>query len=149
MKKTFLAMTLLVAFSISSFAGGTDVDMKLLNDLASTLKSSAQINWTNKDTYTKATFNFNDRIASAFYSADNNELIGFAVQFDKQDLPDFVSNVIANKYGDWQLKEAIVFIDPKGYINYYAQVQKGKKALALKVTPNGNLSVYSSFAPGN
>lgn len=145
MKKTILATVLLVAFSITSFAGGKDVDPKLLNDLTTTLKSSIQVHWTSKDEYTKATFKFNDKTAYAYYYADNNELVGFAVQFNKEDLPAIVSEAFTSKYKDWELKDAIIFIDRNGYINYYAQVEKDNKGLNLKITPNGNLSIYNKY----
>src|SRR4051812_215010 len=148
MKKIIFATALLVAFSISSFASEKDVDVKLLNDLATTLKSSIQVNWTTKEDYTRAIFKFNDKIAYAFYNPSDNELIGFAVQYDKADLPDVVSGAVGNKYSDWNLIDAIVFIDATGHINYYAQVQKDKKGLALKITPDGKLSTYTKYVPG-
>ena|SRR5690348_927677 len=146
MKKIIFATVILVAISITSFAGGKEVDMKLLKDLATTLKSSVQVNWSDRDTYTKATFRFNDKTAYAFYG-NENELIGFAVQFAKEDMPDVISNALKSKYADWQVVDAIVFIDPKGYLNYYAQVQKDNKGLALKITPNGDVSKYAKCAP--
>jgi opacity protein-like surface antigen len=145
MKKIILATVLLVAISITSFAGEKDVDVKLLNDLTTTLKSSVQVHWTNKDDFSKAAFKFNDKTAYAFYRADNNELIGFAVQFNKEDLPAIVSEAFTSKYSDWELKDAIIFIDHNGYINYYAQVEKDKKGLNLKITPNGTVSVYNKY----
>jgi hypothetical protein len=149
MKKTIFATVLLVAFCITSFAAKKDADTRLLKDLSTTLKSSTQVNWSTTETYSRATFRFNDKTAFAFYRADDNELIGFAIQADKSDLPSSVSTAVSSKYGDWNLVDAIAFIDADGYINYYAQVQKNKKGLALKITPNGNLSTYAKYIPAN
>jgi hypothetical protein len=145
MKKIILATALSVAFSIVSFAGEKDIDPKLLNDLATTLKNSTQVHWTSKAEYTKATFSFNNKTAFAFYDANDNELIGFGIQFNKTDLPEVVSDAIKNKYGDWAVIDAMIFIDTNGYINYFAQVQKNNKGFALKITPDGNVSIYAKI----
>src|SRR3954453_3660372 len=145
MKKIILAATLLVAFSIASFAGGKDADPKLLNDLTTTLKYSRQVEWTNKAAYNAAAFNFNDKTAFAFYDPNDNELIGFGMQFKKEDLPGDVSNAIDKKYGNWKITDAMTFIDMNGYINYFVQVQQNNKSLALKITPSGNLSIYAKM----
>jgi hypothetical protein len=145
MKKIILATALLVAFSIASFAGGKDADRKLLNDLATTLKTSTQVHWINKAAYNAAAFNFNNKTAFAFYDPNDNELVGFGMKFEKADLPESVSDAINKKYGDWEVVDAIAFIDTNGYINYFAQVQKNNKSLALKITPNGSLSIYAKM----
>lgn len=142
MKNIILATTLLVALGTMSFTGEKNVDKQLLKDLSTTLKSSLQVHWTSKDEYSKATFNFNGKTASALYGSDY-ELLGFSVQFNPTDLPAVVSDGIKNKYGDWSLTEAIIFIDAAGHINYYARVEKNNKSLALKISPNGDVSMFS------
>ena len=148
MKKIILTTGFLAAFGIASFAGGKDVDPKLLNDLNTTLKNSAQVHWTSKAEFNAAEFKFNDKTAFAFYDSDDNELIGFGMPFNKSDLPKDVSDAIEKKYADWEVVDALAFIDTRGYINYFAQVQKDNKALALKIAPNGELSVYAKMQPG-
>lgn len=145
MKKTILATILLVAFSVASFAGGKDSDPKLLNDLTETLKYSRQVEWISKAAYNAAAFKFNDKTAFAFYDPNDNELIGFGMQFKKADLPGEVTDAIDKKYGDWEIVDAMTFIDVNGYINYFVQVQKNNKSLALKITPSGNLSIYAKM----
>ena len=145
MKKIILATTLLVTFSISSFAGEKDADRKLLSDLAATLKYSTQVRWISQTTYNAAAFMFNEKNAYAFYNLDDNELVGFGIKFRKADLPGDISGAIDKKYSDWEIVDAMAFIDADGYINYFAQVQKNKKNLALKITPNGSLSVYAKM----
>ena len=145
MKKIILANVLLVAFSIASFAGEKDVDPKLLSDLSTTFQNSTQVHWTSKAEYIKATFSFNNKTAFAVYGPDDNELIGFGVQFNKTDLPEVISDAIKNKYGDWEVVDAIIFIDTNDNINYFAQVQKNGNGLALKITPNGTVSLYAKM----
>jgi hypothetical protein len=143
MKNKFLVTTLLVAFSITSFAKEKNLDSKLFRDLSATLKNSPTVQWTTKDQYKQGTFSFRNKSAAAFYNLDNNELIGFRIQLNKAELPQVVSESLKEKYGDWQVVDAITFIDASGYVNYFTQVQKGKKSFVLKTTPNGKLSVYS------
>ena len=142
MKNKFLVTTLLVALSVTSFAKEKNVDSRLFRDLSATLHNSPQVQWTIKDQYKQGTFSFRDKSAAAFYSLDDNELIGFRIQLNKNELPQIVSESIKEKYGDWQLVDAITFIDASGNVNYFTQVQKDKKSFVLKTTPNGKLSVY-------
>jgi hypothetical protein len=144
MKNIILAATLLVALSSATFAKEKNMDPKLYRDLSATLENSRQICWINKPLYKQAMFSFNDQTACAFYSANDNEFIGFGILSETTDLPEIVTNAIKNKYGDWQIVDAMMFIDKDGYINYFAQVKKNNKDLAIKITPNGRLSVYAS-----
>src|SRR3954447_5479506 len=145
MKNIILAATLLFAFSVASFAGGKDLNPKLLNDLTTTLKYSRDVQWISKASYNAAAFKFNDKTAFAFYDPNDNELIGFGMQFGKADLPEGVSDAIVKKYPDWKVMDAMTFIDVNGYSNYFVQVQKNNKNLALKITPSGNLSIYAKM----
>ena len=143
MKNKILVTTLLVALSITSFAKEKNVDSRLFRDLSSTFKNSPQVQWTTKDKYKQATFNFRNKPAAAFYSVDENELIGFRIQLNKTDLPQIISEALKNQYNDWEVVDAITFIDAGGYVNYFTQVQKNNKSVILKITPNGKSSIYS------
>lgn len=145
MKKIIFATTMLVSFSIAAFAGGKDVDTKLLSDLTTTLQYSRQVQWTNKAAYNSAAFDFNNKTAFAFYDANDNQLLGFGMLLDKADLPQAVVDAVGNKYGDWKMVDAMTFIDVNGYINYFVQIERNNKSLALKVTPSGNLSIYAKM----
>jgi hypothetical protein len=145
MKKIILMTAASVALSIASFAGEKNNDSKLLKDLTTTLGNSMLVHWTNKAEYTKATFSFNDKTAFAFYDPNDNTLIGFGIQSDKTDLPAIISDAIKSKYGDWAVVDAMTFIDTQGYINYFVQVGKNNKNLALKITPAGHVSIYGKI----
>src|SRR5690242_16080802 len=145
MKKTILATALLVALSTAAFAGEKDVDKKLLSDLTTALKKSTEGNWTSKANYTQFTFTFNGKVAAAYYDANNSELLGFGMHFNQTDLPQFVSDAINKKYSDWHITDAMVFIDEDGYVNYFAHVTKDKANVALKITTDGKVSIYSKM----
>jgi hypothetical protein len=150
MKNIILAATLLVALSSTAFAKTKNTDSKLFRDLSSTFENTRQVCWTSKPSYKQAMFSFNDKIACAYYSASDNEFIGFGILSETADLPEIVTKAIDSKYGDWQVVDAMMFIDKNGYVNYFAQVKKNGRDLALKITPNGRLSIYANVsAPEN
>lgn len=134
---------LLVATGITSFAKEKNADSKLFSDVSATFKNSAQLSWTTKDRYKQASFSFGNKAASAYYSLENNELIGFRIQLNKTELPQVVSEAIKAKYGNWEVVDAITFIDASGHVSYFTQVYKDNKSIILKTTPGGKLSVYS------
>jgi hypothetical protein len=145
MKKTILATALLVALSTTAFAGEKDVDKKLLNDLTTALKKSTEGEWTGKANYTQFTFSFNGKPAAAYYDLNSNELLGFGIHFSQTDLPQFISDAIKKKYNDWSFADAMVFIDESGYVNYFAQVTRDKANVALKITTDGKVSIFSKI----
>ena len=142
MKKIF-ATLLLVALSIASFAGGNKADKKLLSDLTMALKNSTQVVHSSTADYDKATYSFNGKKVSAFYTLENNSLIGFSIKMVGNDLPQDIVNAIQKKYSGWNIVDAIYFIDANARGSYFAQVQKGKNNLALKVYPDGKVGIFS------
>ena len=145
MKNIILATLLLVAFGTTSFAKEKSVDPKLFKELSMALKNSTQVSWADKSQYRQARFNYKNTIASAFYSATDNELLGFGIEFNKTDLPEVVTEAIRDKYSDSEIGDAMIFIDAYGSINYFARVLKNNKELVLKITPNGNVSVFAKI----
>jgi hypothetical protein len=43
------------------------------------------------------------------------------------------------------INDAMVFIDENGYIYYFAQVTKDKANIALKITSDGKVNIYSKI----
>src|SRR4051794_16612582 len=145
MKNIILSTVLLVACSFSSSAKEKNINPKLLKDLSLSLKSCKNVNWIEKAEYKQANFIFNNRVASAFYSAADNELIGFGIEFNKADLPEAVTKAISSKYDASEVGEALIFITPEGYISYFVRVHKNNKDFVLKVTPSGHAAIYAKM----
>jgi hypothetical protein len=143
MKKLIFGTLLLVTLSIASFAGGNEADKKLLSDLTMALKNSTQVVHSSTADYNKATYSFNGKKVSAFYTLENNSLIGFSIQVVGNDLPQDIVNAIQKKYSGWNIVDAIYFIDANARGSYFAQVQKGKNNLALKVYADGKVGIFS------
>ena len=142
MKKLIFGTLLLVTLSIASFAGGNKADKKLLSDLARTLKNSTQVIHPSTADYAQATFNFNGKATSVFYDQVDGELIGFRIPITESELPQAALETMKKKYGDWTLVDAIMFIDKDANVNYYTQVKKDKKNIALQLSLNGHVSFY-------
>ncbi|MFT4154634.1 hypothetical protein [Parafilimonas sp.] len=142
MRSIILTATLLFALSVSSFASPKAIDTKLFNDLSNAFRKCSQVSWVSKATYNQASFNFKNQQAMVFYSNDN-ELIGFSIQISRNNLPEVVANALKEKYSNWAVTDAIMFIDTYGYASYYVQVATRDASQVLKISPNGRLHIYT------
>ena len=147
MKNIILAASLLIALSSSAFTKDKNVNPYLLNDLTLTFRESAQVSWINKPQYKEAMFKFKNQTACAYYTKDNNELIGFGILFEETELPQVITDAVKNSYAGWDFIDAMLFVDTDGNVNYFMQVKNNDKIRALKITPDGYVSVYAKVAP--
>lgn len=142
MKRLFLAALFLAVLTTSALADGKK-SAQLLNDLKASLKNVNESAWTTKDSYRQASFLYNGKPTSAFVSTETGDLVGFAFVIDQDALPAGTKENLAKKYQGWEVSQSIMFIEGSGNIAYYAQVTKGKKSLALKVSSKGKLNIYA------
>jgi opacity protein-like surface antigen len=145
MKKILLAATLLVALTSAAFADGKNSNAKLLNDLKTAFKGSNQSAWQTTESYKKASFTFNGTSVRAYFDIETEDLIGFGISVNVNDLPQGTAENISRKYQGWEISAAIMFIDATGRSTYYAQVDKNGHSLALRVSDKGKVSVYAKM----
>ncbi len=145
MKKILLAATILVAITTSAFADAKKSNAKLLNDLKTALKSVNESSWKTTDAYKKTTFAFNGRSTSAYISSQTGDLIGFSITITADALPEGTLENVAKNFQGWQVTNSIMFIDASGNTDYYVQVAKNSKSLALKVYTNGKVGIYANM----
>ena len=145
MKKIILAASLLIALSSSAFTKDKNVNPNLLNDLSLTFRESTQVSWIDKPEYKEAMFKFQNQIACAFYTKDNNELIGYGILFEETGLPQVVTDAVKNSYAGWDFVDAMLFVDTDGNVNYFMQVKNDNRIRALKITPDGDVSVFAKI----
>jgi len=145
MKKILLAATILVAITTSAFADGKKSNAKLLNDLSTALKSVNESSWKTTDAYKKTTFSFNGKSTSAYVNTETGDLIGFGIAISADALPEGTMENISKKFQGWQVTNSIMFIDASGNTDYYVQVAKNSKSLALKVYTNGKVGIYAQM----
>lgn len=131
MKKILTTAILFIALAATAFAA--DKNKKLLKELTETLKSSKQVSWTATETHKKASFEFNGQTVVAYYTAEDDELVGYSIHLSISDLSKTTVDAIAKKYPDWSITETIMFIDDDGNTNNFVQLTKGKKNIAVKV----------------
>lgn len=142
MKKVFLVATLIAAISTSALADGKK-SAQLLNDLKASLKNVNESAWTSNNFYRKASFMYNGKVAKAFLNVETGNLVGFAFIIDQASLPEGTKENLAKHYKGWEVSDAIMFVEESGNIAHYAQVTKGNKSIALKVSSKGKLNIYA------
>ena len=143
MKKILFATILLVVFISGAFADGKKSNAQMLNDLKTALKTVNESAWVTTSSYKKASFKFNGKSSSAFVNLETNELVGFSISIDENALPAGTKENVAKKFQDWKMLNPIMFITSDGRVDYYVQVIKNGKGLALSVSPKGKVSIYS------
>ena len=143
MKKFLFAAILLVAFTSGAFADGKKSNAQMLNDLKTALKTVNESAWLTTNSYKKASFTFNGKSSNAFVSVETNELIGFSITIDENALPEGAKENVDKKFHDWKMINPIMFITADGKVDYYVQVVRNGKSLALSVSAKGKLSIYS------
>jgi hypothetical protein len=143
MKKLILASIAMVALTIASMAGTNDALLKNLKNAANSIKSAAV--WSTTGNFKSASFSFSGKQVKVFYDAEGEDLIGFSVKIGLDELPAGTADNVQKKFNGWTITDKIMFIDDNGNSNYYVQVTKGDHNLALNVTENGKVHIYSQM----
>jgi len=144
MKNILLTTALLITASISSFAENNG-NQKMLKELSAALRKSEQIAWCNKAEFRQATFKYNDKVVNAFYTLDDNELIGYGIYLSKEEVPEMIKTAIKNKYGGKEYSNIMMLIDSAGLINYYIETNINKTNVVVRITSQGKASVYKKL----
>ena len=145
MKKIILATVLLVALISPVFADGKSDARKLLNELKAALNAANLVQRSSTLDYNKATFSFNGQSVSAFYDAEDGSLIGFSRHIKASELPDEAAENIATEYAGWTVTDVIMFLGSNAHMAYFAEVTRGNNHIALRIMPNGNVSIYNKI----
>ncbi len=144
MKKIFLIISITV---LSVGGANADQNNKVLpipDIFKVVLTASGNAEWINKESYIKRIFRFNGKEISGYYIGEDR-LKGISYKLSPEDLPDEILNCIKKSYSDFKIKDAIVFIDAEGNINYYAGVRNSKKYLALKISSTLRINVMKKI----
>ena len=131
MKKFLTATILFVALSLTALAGGKDKD--LIKNLNNAFKSESQMTWSYTSTHKYGSFIFNGKKVAAYLDRDTDDLTGFCITINTEDLPQETKNVLNKKYAGWAVEETVLFVSPAGHTDYFAKVKKDKQQLALKL----------------
>ncbi len=145
MKKILLAVIMFTAFTSATFADGKNSNAKLLAGFKTAIKSINASSWKTTDAYKKTSFAFNGTNVNAYVTPEGDELIGFGITIKAEDLPQGAMQNIERKFKGWSVSSAILFIDAQGHGDYYAQVTKDTKSLALSVSAKGKVNIYAKM----
>jgi hypothetical protein len=141
MKKIFTALLVLGIFATSAFAKETaTVSYQAQKSFASEFKKASQVSWTATANYTKVDFVYEDERMEAFYNADGDK-IGTTKSISIDLLPLKAKRAFAKRFGDYEVKESIVF-EGDDETAYYISATKEKQSVVVKVSGSGETSIF-------
>ena len=142
MKTRILAVSVFAMMMISTaFANDIEVNQNVLNAFSEQFTKASEINWEKTNSYYKASFQFNGRYLTAFYSEDG-EALGVKRNLLTVELPINLQVVLKNKYSDYWVTELCEYAT-NGESNYYIAVENGDQALVLHSSGTSDWSVFS------
>ncbi|GEO09351.1 hypothetical protein [Segetibacter aerophilus] len=141
MKKLFIAALVALTISTSAFAQDVNqIDPKAVQNFEATFVGASKVEWTSKESFTKASFLQDEQKVEVFYNPDG-DLIATTKQVKMEELPTFVKRTFTKKYSDYNVTEAFKF-NADAETNYFVAAENDKESIVLKVA-NGSISVYS------
>lgn len=140
MKKLLFAALLAVSLVTSAFAGGTNVNVSVLNNFKSEFSKAANVSWVSKEDYAKATFTLDDVKMEAFYNVQG-ELIGTAKGISLDNLPVSAKRRFAKKYPGYTVKEVIYF-EKSDDGAYFFSAENETESIIFKVGQNDQLTTF-------
>ena len=141
MKKLFFAALIATTVATSSFATDANkINFRIMQAFKSEYSNAANVNWTLRSTYAKATFQKDGQPIDVFYNL-SGELIGISRQISIDDLPTNAKRIFAKKYAGYNVKEAIIF-ESEEEKAFYISAGNEQESVILKVSDIGSLSIY-------
>lgn len=142
MKKLIIAAIIAVSVAGSAFAAPTaSVNYNVLSSFKSAFKGAADVQWTIKQDFVKASFIINNERIEAFYSQDGEE-IGTSKVISLDAMPVDAKRAFAKLYSNYNVKEAIHFKAAEENA-YYISAENEKETVIIKVGENNQVSVFS------
>ena len=144
MKNLFIAAVMAVAVTSSAFAlDVSKISVKVKSSFENQFAGAENVTWSEKDTYTKATFTLAEENVEAFFAADG-ELIAYSRKVEFKRLPLNAVQKIKKEYAGYTVTESIEF-DQDGEKGYYVSLTNGTKKQILAVSLYGNVTVYNEL----
>ena len=144
MKKIKTVLTAIVMLlSISSFATDPEnvnpvVKAAFQNDFA----KASVVKWDKTDDFYFASFLLNGVNVDAAYT-EAGELIGTSRVILATQMPLTISVALADKYGGYQVSDAVTELTFASVTRYYVTVSNDKQSVRLKCLTNGDIEVES------
>jgi len=141
MKKTILALTLMITLSVSNvFASEEKVSPQVLNAFKSEFTSAKEVDWTVSTRYYKAAFSLNGQRIFAYYSLEG-EFMGLSRNLSTQQLPLHLMNTIQKTFSsDYWVSDLFELSNSDGSA-YYITLENADTITVMKSTGD-NWTVY-------
>jgi hypothetical protein len=143
MKKLLTLLVCFAALRAVSYAETDKTDIAALNILKVSAKSGCA-EWTKKNDYYKKCLMFNGHQITVYFIAECS-LQGLSYRMNVNDLPADIVDRIKNRYPNYIIADALLFIDSNGNIKYYAGIKSKKRYTALRISPACNMCVIKSI----
>lgn len=141
MKKTILALALMLMMGVSSvFAGEETVSPQVLTAFKSEFSSAKEVNWTISAKYYKASFSLNGQRIYAFYSLDG-QYMGMSRNLTTQQLPLHLMSTIQKTFAnDHWVTDLFELSNNEG--NYYYITLESADFITILKSNGDNWTVY-------
>ncbi len=139
-KKLLLVAALIVTISASSFAA-PKINSKAMQSFSKEYANASHVTWTAAETYTKASFVWNNQPMWAYYD-EAGEYIGVGRTIDLKTIPLDAMKTIKERYGKYTATEAVEFDDAADTVNYYVSMENNKQKVILKISSDGNVGIF-------
>jgi opacity protein-like surface antigen len=141
MKKIFFAALIATTVFTSAFAADTKkISARILHNFKYEYSNAADVNWTLRPNFAKASFTMDGKPTEAFYDL-NGELIGTSEPITLNDLPVSAKRAIAKRYAGYDITEAIRF-DGKAENAYYISAENEKEKVIVRVGEDEVVTVF-------
>ena len=140
MKKLFIAAMIFATVSMSAFANPVKVNHFVLKNFTTEFKDATDVSWTATSEFIKATFVADNQRMEAFYTP-TGEKVGTSRGITLDELPVKAKRAFAQKYGSYNVKEAILF-EATEENAYFIHAENDTEKLIVKVYDSGSVSVY-------
>ncbi len=135
MKRLLVTLTLLFSLvSMSSFASEEKVTSAVLRSFNSSFKNVAEVEWTARKNFYKASFNFNGQYVNAFYKT-SGEMIALTKNISSTQLPLGLQTSLKNEIKDLWITELFEVANEEG-TTYYVTLENADTKLVLKSSSN-------------
>ena len=139
MKKIILTIAIALS-SFFAFASETNVSSVVTDAFNREFAGAREVNWTSNANFYKASFIFNERHVTAFYSFDGR-MLGVARNISSLDLPLTLQQSLKKEYGGRWISELFELSGEEG-TSYYITLEQADSKLVLKSENGGQWSVY-------
>ncbi|MGB4775262.1 MAG: hypothetical protein WBP45_08820 [Daejeonella sp.] len=144
MKKLLIATGLALTTALSSFAaplGPTGIDASILSSFSGKFLSAENVQWVQRPDYTEAKFTWQNQLMQAFYSTEG-EIIAVSRKIKYENLPLTALMAIEERYAGYTNDETIEMNSTEDGLRYYVSIKNQSKKIILKITPQGELSIF-------